>query len=134
MCDDCNCCSAGAGVGVHRQLLLVLQVNVVWISRLIFSSALQPRFLMGLLGDLSSQVASAEAAAVVARGAAESMLNQACVFAPHRVLLHHDCALLSSPALFESDDGMEQLGEKEFENSARLARDSLSMFPMQVFK
>jgi hypothetical protein len=29
---------------------------------------------------------------------------------------------------------MEQLGEKEFENSARLARDSLSMFPMQVFK
>jgi hypothetical protein len=133
MCDNCNCCSADAGVGVYRQLPLVLQVNVVWIRRSLFSSALQSRFLMGLVGDLSSQVALAEAAAVVARGAAESMLKQACVIAPHRVLLHYDCALLTSPALFESDEGIEQLGESEFEDSARLARDSLSMFPMQVF-
>jgi hypothetical protein len=47
-------------------------------------------------------------------------------------LIHRDCALLSSPAQFEPALGTEQLGESELRDSARLARDSLSLFPMQV--
>jgi hypothetical protein len=127
------CCSAGAGAGVHRQLPRKLQVRVVWIHMsLLLSFAWPSRFLMGLLADLSSQIASAEAAAVAARSAAEGLLKQACVIAPHHRLIHRDCALLSSPAQFEPALGTEQLGESELRDSARLARDSLSLFPMQV--
>lgn len=129
-CDACP--SAGAGAGVHRQLPRKLQVRVVRIRKPPLISALSSRFLMGLIADLSSQVASAEAAAVAARSAAESLLKQACVVAPHHRLIHRDCALLSSPAQFEPDFGSEQLGESELRDAARLARDSLSMFPMQV--
>ena len=90
------------------------------------------RFISGLLGDLSSQIDSAAAAAAAARGRAELLLQQSRVMTPHHRLLQHDVLLLSSSASSEPNFGSELLGEELLQEGARLARDSLSVFPLQV--
>ena len=90
------------------------------------------RFLSGLLSDLSSQVVSAADAAAAARGRAELLLNQSRVITPHRCLLHHDMLLLSSPVSVEPAGGSELLSEGVLEEGVRLARDAMSVFPLQV--
>lgn len=87
---------------------------------------------MNLLGDLSSQLASAEAAAAAARNKAEHMLKQARVVAPQHRLARHDNVLLSAHAAFEPDSGFELLSDSELHDAARLARDSMSLFPLRV--
>jgi hypothetical protein len=87
---------------------------------------------MNLLGDLSSQVVSAEAAAASARSIAESFLKKARVITPHHRLLLHDHVLLSSPALDEAQGQSELLEDKALQDAARLVRDSLAVFPMKV--
>ncbi len=91
------------------------------------------RFLLGLLGDLSSQVTSAEAAAAAARRIAEHLLHASRVIAPQHRLLQHDNLLLSSPAAAVAVNvDCELLEQGLLSDAARLARDSLAVFPIKV--
>jgi hypothetical protein len=90
------------------------------------------RFLTTLLGDLSSQVASAEAASGAARSIAESLLKKARIITPHHRLLLHDHVLLSSPLLEEVQGECELLEDGALQDAARLVRDSLAVFPLKV--
>lgn len=87
---------------------------------------------MNLLADLSSQLAAVEAAAAAARSRAELLLMQARTIAPQHRLAHHDIRLLSSHGHIEPDSGYELLGERELQYAARLARDSMALFPLRV--
>ena len=87
---------------------------------------------MNLLADLSSQLAAVEAAAAAARSRAELLLMQARNIAPQHRLASHDNRLLSAHGHFEPDYGYELLGERELQYAARLARDSMALFPLRV--
>ena len=90
------------------------------------------RFLLGLLGDLSSQVASAEAAAAFARGTAVHLLQKARTVTPHHQLILHDRVLLSTAGDVGPGTECGLLGERPMEDAARLIRDSLAVFPTKV--
>jgi hypothetical protein len=94
--------------------------------------ALVCRFLLGLLGDLSSQVTSAEAAAASARGTAGHLLQKARTVTPHHQLLLHDRVLLSAAGDVGPGTECGLLGERAMEDAARLIRDSLAVFPTKV--
>jgi hypothetical protein len=81
---------------------------------------------------LSSQLAAAEAAAAAARSKALQALAQARAVAPQHRLAAHDGLLLSARAASVVDSAAELLSDNELQDAARLARDSMALFPLQV--